>query len=94
MRDIAIIVCGAWFLFRLIHNVAHNVLSAQDVESLDSTTVDALSKLSRFIVIVISIVMAMYVLGFSVSGVLAFGGLGGIAVGFAAGDILANFLAD
>jgi MscS family membrane protein len=33
----------------------------------------------------------MQVMGFSVSGVLAFGGLGGIAVGFAAKDLLANF---
>jgi MscS family membrane protein len=30
-------------------------------------------------------------LGFSISGVLAFGGVGGIAVGFAAKDLLANF---
>jgi MscS family membrane protein len=30
-------------------------------------------------------------LGYSVSGVLAFGGVGGIAIGFAAKDLLANF---
>ncbi|MDP3421435.1 MAG: mechanosensitive ion channel family protein, partial [Thiobacillus sp.] len=30
-------------------------------------------------------------LGFSIAGVLAFGGIGGIAVGFAAKDMLANF---
>ena len=92
-RDIAIIACGAWFLFRLIHNVAQNMLSLriQDDGSVDSTTIDALCKLSRFAVIVVSAIMVMHVLGFSVSGVLAFGGLGGIAVGFAARDILANF---
>ena len=33
----------------------------------------------------------MQTLGFSVSGVLAFGGMGGIAIGFAAKDLLANF---
>ena len=33
----------------------------------------------------------MQTLGFSISGVLAFGGVGGIAVGFAAKDLLANF---
>ncbi|MDZ7735419.1 MAG: mechanosensitive ion channel family protein [Gammaproteobacteria bacterium] len=33
----------------------------------------------------------MQTLGFSISGVLAFGGIGGIAVGFAAKDMLANF---
>jgi MscS family membrane protein len=93
VRDIAVIACGAWFLFRLIHNVAHNILSSRmrAGESVDSTTIDALSKLSRFSVIVVSVIMSMHVLGFSVSGVLAFGGLGGIAVGFAARDLLANF---
>jgi len=30
-------------------------------------------------------------LGYSISGVLAFGGIGGIAIGFAARDLLANF---
>ena len=35
--------------------------------------------------------MALQAFGFSVSGVLAFGGIGGIAVGFAARDLLANF---
>ena len=30
-------------------------------------------------------------MGFSVSGILAFGGIGGIAIGFAARDLLANF---
>ncbi len=92
-RDIAIIACGAWFLFRLIHNVAHNIINsrARLGGSVDSTTVDALGKLSRFVVVIVSVTMAMHVLGFSVSGVLAFGGLGGIAVGFAARDLLANF---
>jgi MscS family membrane protein len=33
----------------------------------------------------------MQLLGYSVSGLLAFGGIGGIAVGFAAKDLLANF---
>ena len=35
--------------------------------------------------------MILQTLGFSISGVLAMGGIGGIAVGFAAKDLLANF---
>ena len=35
--------------------------------------------------------MVLQSLGYSISGVLAFGGVGGIAVGFAARDLLANF---
>jgi MscS family membrane protein len=35
--------------------------------------------------------MILQTLGVSISGVLAFGGIGGIAIGFAAKDLLANF---
>ncbi len=92
VRDTAIIACIAWFLFKLIHNIADKllVLHEQDEERVDRTTIDALSKLSRFAVIVLASVMVMHVLGFSVSGVLAFGGLSGIVAGFAAKDLLAN----
>ena len=35
--------------------------------------------------------LVLQAFGVSVSGVLAFGGIGGIAIGFAARDLLANF---
>ncbi|MEP1593756.1 MAG: mechanosensitive ion channel family protein, partial [Halieaceae bacterium] len=40
---------------------------------------------------VLTSLMVLQSLGVSVSGLLAFGGIGGIAVGFAAKDLLANF---
>jgi MscS family membrane protein len=58
---------------------------------MDYTTVNAVSKLSRAVVIITAVLIAMQSLGYSISGVLAFGGVGGIAVGFAAKDLLANF---
>jgi MscS family membrane protein len=42
-------------------------------------------------VIITAILVAMQLFGYSISGLLAFGGIGGIAVGFAAKDLLANF---
>jgi MscS family membrane protein len=50
-----------------------------------------MSKLGRIIVLVLAVLVILQNLGFSISGVLAFGGIGGIAVGFAAKDMLANF---
>ena len=50
-----------------------------------------MSKLGRVTVIIITVLVILQTLGFSISGVLAFGGIGGIAVGFAAKDMLANF---
>jgi MscS family membrane protein len=92
-RNIGVVVCSAWFLFKLIRELADNVVAAhvQAGEGVDRTTVDGLSKVSRIVVIVVAILAVMQTLGFSISGVLAFGGMGGIAVGFAAKDLLANF---
>ena len=58
---------------------------------MDKTTVDAISKLLRVSVFITASLVVLQTLGYSISGVLAFGGIGGIAVGFAAKDLLANF---
>ena len=50
-----------------------------------------LPKLLRLSVMITAALVGLQTLGFSVSGVLAFGGVGGLAVGFAAKDLLANF---
>ena len=93
MRNVSVVVCLAWFLIRFIHLATANVIqSMQEIgEEVDRTTVDALSKLARLTVIVTTILVVMQTLGFSVSGILAAGGIGGLAVGFAAKDLLANF---
>ncbi len=91
-RDTLIIAALAWFLMRLIRHASHNILTRNAAEDrLDHTTVDALSKLGRFSVVIVSTLVILQTLGYSISGVLAFGGIGGIAVGFAAKDMLANF---
>jgi MscS family membrane protein len=91
-HDTLIIAALAWFLMRLIRHASHNILTRNAAEDrLDHTTVDALSKLGRFSVVIVSTLVILQTLGYSISGVLAFGGIGGIAVGFAAKDMLANF---
>ena len=92
-RNVGVVVCLAWFLIRLIGNVARNIVAIQEKkgEEVDHTTIDALSKLARLTVIITTSLVVLQTLGFSVSGVLAAGGIGGIAIGFAAKDLLANF---
>lgn len=93
MRNVGAVVCVAWFLIRLIHNFTHNIVATRKEkgEEVDFTTIDALSKLARLTVITVFTLLAMQALDFSISGVLAAGGIGGIAIGFAAKDLLANF---
>ena len=92
VRNIGVVICLAWFLIRLIHNVTNNIVAQQRGGEMDRTTIDALSKLARFTVIITASLIALQTLGFSISGVLAAGGIGGLVLGFAAKDVLANFL--
>lgn len=93
VRNVGVIACIAWFFIRLINNVAHNIVAMRKEkgEEIDLTTIDALSKLARLTVITLAALTVMQALDFSISGVLAAGGIGGIAIGFAAKDLLANF---
>jgi len=70
-----------------------NIIAQREARSepYDRTTMDAIAKLLRVSIIITATLVVLQTLGFSVSGVLAFGGIGGIAVGFAAKDLLANF---
>ena len=81
-----------WALLRLVKEAEGILTSPLKMKTpMDYTTVNAVSKLSRAVVIITAVLIAMQSLGYSISGVLAFGGVGGIAVGFAAKDLLANF---
>ena len=93
VRDIGVITAIAWFLVRFIKRGEENIIAARTAEdsSFDRTTLDAIAKLLRLSVMITAALVGLQTLGFSVSGVLAFGGVGGLAVGFAAKDLLANF---
>ncbi|MFO7786422.1 MAG: mechanosensitive ion channel family protein [Halospina sp.] len=85
------IVLLVWALLRFIQGTEELLVSSRVAEPMDYTTVSAIGKLARISVFVIAALVIIQNLGYSISGVLAFGGVGGIAVGFAAKDMLANF---
>lgn len=93
IREVGVIVIIAWFLVRFISSAEIILLEKkQDKgEDFDQTTADAIAKLLRVSVIITGGLVILQTLGYSISGVLAFGGIGGIAIGFAARDLLANF---
>lgn len=92
IRQIGIIVCLIWFAIRLAVYVEANYIEKQNITAAaDLTSVQAVGKLIRLALIITGVLIILQTLGISVSGVLAFGGIGGIAVGFAAKDLLANF---
>ena len=81
-----------WTLLRAVKAIESILISPVKMKKpMDYTTVNAVSKLLRAVVIITAVLISLQSLGYSISGVLAFGGVGGIAVGFAAKDLLANF---
>ncbi len=97
VRSLIIVLSFGWFLLRLCSGVENRVLEQLKAEPdqvqtrMDPTTLHALVRLLRLTIFVAAVLIALPTLGVEVTAVLAFGGIGGIAMGFAAQDLLANF---
>jgi MscS family membrane protein len=81
----------AWFVMRLIRIREDQILKGRIETKSDMTTISAIFKLLRISVIILTCLVVFQTLGLSISGIIAFGGVGGAAVAFAAKDLLANF---
>lgn len=89
---LVLIIMVAWSCLRFLKRLEQVLVMPEKMKKpMDPTTVGALSRLARLVVTVLIALIIMQSYGYSISGILAFGGIGGIAVGFAAKDLLANF---
>jgi len=80
-----------WYVIRLVQRMeGHLKLYARNDDRLDEVTVEALSKIIKLIAFILTTLFFLNAFGVSLTGLLAFGGMGGIAVGFAAKDLLGN----
>ena len=87
VRQLSLIILAAWAMWRLINRVEEKQLEG----GMDPTTVQLVGKLAKLAVTILIILPVFQLLGISISGILAFGGMGGLIVGLAAKDLLANF---
>jgi len=93
---ILIIISIAWsFLRGLNFYIASKPfiknLSSDDDITLVTETYEIVVRILKVIVFIIAALIIMQELGLSISGLLAFGGVGGLIVGLAAKDLLSNF---
>ena len=88
VRQLALIILSAWAMWRLINRVEEKQLYTG---GFDPTTVQMVGKLAKLAVSILMVLPVFQMLGISISGILAFGGMGGLIVGLAAKDLLANF---
>ncbi len=97
VREIVVILLLAWFLLRFTNGVEQRLLEQLKAEPdqvqtrIDPTTLHALVRLLRLVIVIAAVLVVLPTFGVEITAVLAFGGIGGIAVGFAAQDLLANF---
>ena len=66
-------------------------LSSEDDVTLITETYEIVVRVLKILVVVITALIIMQEIGLSISGLLAFGGVGGLIVGLAAKDLLSNF---
>ena len=92
LRYLGAVCVATWFFIGLINRAEHNLMDPELCHKpMDLTTASAVGKLLRISVLITSALIILQYFDVEVSGILAFGGIGGIAVGFAAKDLLANF---
>ena len=86
-RQLAVLVVMAWGVWRLISGIEETQLD----KGRDPTTVQLVGKVTKLALTILIILPMFQILGISISGMLAFGGMGGLIVGMAAKDLLSNF---
>ncbi len=86
------IVIGVWFLWRLIEgmSVYFTARARESESSLDDQLVPFIAKTLKVFLILTAVLVVAQNMGYSVSGLIASLGIGGIAIAMAAKDTIAN----
>ena len=92
LREVLVIASLTWFVVRFLKTAEAGVVRTRDSGGgMDPETIHTFGRLLRTAVMVTAVLVTLQTLGYNISGVLAFGSIGGIALSFAAKDMLANF---
>ena len=93
VREVLFIMIVGWTFLRFAKNVSAAIVAHRQRkgEHVDLTTIDAITNLLKASIVITTGLIVMQTLGYSINAVLTFGGIGGMAVGFASKDLLANF---
>lgn len=93
LLTVGAILCFSWFLMRWKRNVVDYMLqkSLRHEITMERGKVDVIDKLLTMLLIFITIMVLLEVTGQSMNTLIAFGGVGGLAIAFASQEIIASF---
>lgn len=87
------VMAVAWFAIRLVHRIEVYVKQLELKDSKwDPVSLEAIAKIAKLTIFIITGLFVLSSLGVNLTGLIAFGGVGGIAVGFAAKDFIGNVI--
>ncbi|WP_069638164.1 mechanosensitive ion channel family protein [Campylobacter pinnipediorum] len=86
-----VLIC--WLVITALNGYGMFVISEIAKKSGRKEVVNLIIKIVNFIIIIIALLLVLSRLGFDISAIIASLGIGGLAVAFAAKDIIANFFA-
>ena len=91
-----IVILISWTLLRILNGYYSNKSFLRNLKEGDDPivveqTYEITIRIFKIIVIIITALTLMQEFGLSISGLLAFGGVGGLVIGLAAKDLLSNF---
>jgi MscS family membrane protein len=92
LRKLGVVLVLMWFAARFTRGYEQRYIEVRTNrgKEVDITLVHAVGKLMRGAIFVTTALIILQTMGINIAGLLAFGGVGGIAVSLAARDILAN----
>ncbi len=91
-----IVILISWTLLRILNGYYSNKSFLKNLKESDDPmvveqTYEITIRIFKIIIIIITALTLMQEFGLSISGLLAFGGVGGLVIGLAAKDLLSNF---
>ncbi len=92
-QGVAAIVCLAWFLLRWKGYVKRNLQdkSRRHKIPFEYSKIDVVDKLTTVIILFFTALFILEITGRSLTTLIAFGGVGGLAIAFASQEIISNF---
>ncbi len=92
-QELLILGLVIWILIRMADSMRLYFLQREGPHRFEPTSVNLIARLLQAGFGVLGLLVGMQILGYNISVLLTFGGIGSLVVGLAARDILANFLA-
>ncbi len=89
LRDAVVVLCLAWMGLRWKKEVLHD--AHKKVSQAHATLLPMLSKVATIFICVLSLLLILQIFSLDIMPLLAFGGIGAAAIGFAAKDVISNF---